>query len=94
MWDHLTFEQKTLISLKLEENGVLPEGATEKMKQEEYDKQLEKQSIIAAAKRLGITEEKVIAMRKYAKALQVKQPQMKPLRVQRKVAEYFKVKIS
>jgi hypothetical protein len=41
-----------------------------------------------------VPQEKIVAMQVYAKELRRKFPHMKPARLQRKVAEYFKIKLT
>jgi hypothetical protein len=47
-----------------------------------------------AARQLGITVEKLHEMQNYALTLRKKFPHMKPDRIKRKVAEYFKIKLT
>jgi hypothetical protein len=56
----------------------------------ELMKRLELES---TSKKLGITPEKLKAIRDYTVRLRKKFPHMKPDRLKRKVAEYFKVKL-
>ena len=50
--------------------------------------------LLARAKKLGITVEKLIAMEKYAQTLRLKNPRMNSRRIMQKVAQQFKIKLT
>lgn len=70
--------------------GMAKETAPEEVSEEAINKA----NSYLAAKQLGVTEEKLLAMQNYAKELRRKHPHMKPDRLKRKVAEYFKIKLT
>lgn len=50
-------------------------------------------SVSESAKSIGITPERLEKMQMYARELRIKFPHMKPARIQKKVAEHFKIKL-
>jgi hypothetical protein len=58
-----------------------------------YDEEKKKKPALTDGDGKEISEEKLKAMKDYAATLRRKFPHMKPDRIKRKVAEYFKIKL-
>ena len=69
------------------DSGGNDEGLTEA-------EQLKKAELYLSAKKIGVTVERLLEMRSYTAKLKKQFPHMKESRIQRKVAEYFKIKLT
>jgi hypothetical protein len=58
-----------------------------------YDPEKQKNVILVDTGGKPVSQEKIAAIQVYAKLLRKKFPHMKPERLKRKVAEYFKIKL-
>lgn len=65
----------------------------ESLSPEEHKRMMKKLEVQQSAKKLGMEPERLQEMREYAGKLKKQFPHMKPKRIERKVAEYFKVKL-
>lgn len=61
---------------------------------EDFKEVEEKAELYIAAKKIGVSVERLLQMREYAAKLKKQFPHMKENRIQRKVAEYFKIKLT
>lgn len=60
----------------------------------DHKKMAKVNELYETAKKIGVTPDKLAAMRKYSAELKRKFPHMKTNRIQRKVAEQFKIKLT
>lgn len=58
-----------------------------------YEAEKQKKPVLVDAEGKEISEQKMECMKDYAAMLRRKYPHMKPGRIKRKVAEYFKIKL-
>lgn len=95
MWDdnydkRCEIEEDPCEVKRLSEELPKPESVTD----EHHRKMAKLVELQETARKIGITPERLLEMREYTKMIKKKYPHMKPDRLQRKVAEYFKVKLT
>lgn len=56
--------------------------------------EIKKAELYLSAKKIGLSVERLLEMRNYTAKLKKQFPKMKEARIQRKVAEYFKIKLT